>query len=47
MLTIEGGTPYELVINGKSVLFGIGEITDALVDMAIFLEEGHPETPHD
>jgi hypothetical protein len=44
---IEGGTPFELVINGKPVLFGIGEITDALIDMAIFLEEGHPDTPHD
>jgi len=44
---IEGDTPFELVINGKSVWFGIGETTDALIDMAIFLEEGHPDTPHD
>lgn len=44
---IEGGTPFELAINGESVLFGIGEITDALVDMAIYLEEGRPDVGHD
>ncbi len=44
---IEGGTPYELVINGESVLFGIGDISDAILEMGIFLEEGHPDTPHD
>jgi hypothetical protein len=44
---IEGGTPFELFINGEPVMFGIGETTDAFLEMAIYLEQGLPDVGHD
>ena len=46
--SIGGATPYELLVNGKTAMTGIGnDIGDAFLEAGVYVGEGKPETPGD
>lgn len=44
---LESGTPFEFVVDGEVLMTGVGTLSDALLEFAILLDEGRPDTPHD